>query len=107
MSNTVITNRFTTVLVATDGGTTVATRNYHCKVRNLGANTVNVSEQGSAPAGGVPAVGLVTTLNPAPAAGQFDEVLVGPNQKVYLRADTGATLVAFEEVQHPFFQTVA
>jgi hypothetical protein len=106
VASTAIVGRFTTVSVATDGTTSVATRNYHCKIRNLSANTVNVTEKQTAPAGGVPAAGLTTTLNPAPASGPFDEVLVGPQILVNLRADTGAALVSVEEVQHPFFQTL-
>ena len=113
-----ITNRFTTVSAQTaaSGGTTVPTRDYHCRVRNLGAHQVSVAEianaylqtgQPTMPLGGLPATGNQTTLNPIPTTGAPDFVTVGPRMLVMLVADTAACLVALEEIQHPFMQSEA
>ena len=113
-----VNSRFTTLSVQTQasGGTTIATRDYHCKVRNLGAHQVSVAEvapaalqtgQPTMPSGGLPAAGLQTTLNIAPASGPFDEVMVGPRMLIMMAADTAACLVVLEEIQHPFMQVEA
>ena len=107
-----VNSRFTTVSAHTalNGGTTIATRDYHCKVRNLGAHQVSVAEvsnshlqvgQPNMPAGGLPAAGFQTTLNAAPATGAFDSVEVGPRMLIMLVADTADVLVVLEEIQHP------
>ena len=115
VANDAVNSRFTTLSVQTQasGGTTIATRDYHCKVRNLGAHQVSVAEvapatlqvdQPAMPGGGLPAAGLQTTLNAAPTTGPFDEVMVGPRMLIMMAADTAAVLVVLEEIQHPFMQ---
>lgn len=98
MASYTIAAKFTTISVTTTGDD-VTPRGAWLHVKNIGANQVSYSEV-SSPTGAATA-GNQSTLIPAGAGGKVDEVFFPPNTKIFLKAATGATLVAFEEVWSP------
>lgn len=85
----------TTISVDTTG-ITVTTRGRYVRVRNFGANVVSYSE--SANPTGTFTAGNQSSLNKLPATGGPDEVILRPNMLYYFRADTGACLCGFDEI---------
>jgi hypothetical protein len=94
MATYVLAKQFTTISVTTTGDT-VTTRGEFVKVKNLGANIVSYSES-SSPTGAVTA-GNQSSINPTPATGLPDSVILRPYTTYYVKAATGATLCGFEE----------
>lgn len=86
-----------TTLSITTAGDDVTPRTAWVRVKNLGANQVSYSEV-STPASGAAAAGSQSTLLPAATGGKADEFYMQPGQKIFFKANTGATLVGFEEL---------
>lgn len=96
MASYTIAAQFTTISITT-AGDDVTPRGVWLRVKNLGANQVSYSEV-SNPASGAAAAGSQSTLLPAAASGKADEFIMQPSQKMFFKANTGATLLGFEEV---------
>jgi hypothetical protein len=96
MASYTIAAQFTTISITTTGDD-VTPRGNWLRVKNLGANQVSYSEVAT-PSSGAAAAGSQSTLVPAAAGGKTDEFLIQPNQKMFFKANTGATLLAFEEL---------
>lgn len=96
MSSYAIAAQFTTISITT-AGDDVTPRAAWLRAKNLGANQVSYSEL-AAPSSGAAAAGNQSTLLPAASGGKADEVLIPPFQKMFFKANTGATLIAFEEL---------
>ena len=96
MSSYSIAAQYTTISMTT-GGDDVTARAAWLRVKNLGANQVSYSELAT-PSSGAAAAGNQSTLIPAGTGGKADELYIQPNQKIYFKAATGATLLGFEEI---------
>src|SRR5438105_2579088 len=96
MASYTIAAQFTTISMTT-AGDDVTPRGAWMRVKNLGANQVSYSEV-AAPTSGAAAAGSQSTLVPAATGGKADEFFMQPNQKMFFKANTGATLLAFEEL---------
>lgn len=97
-TNLVSTQKYTTVLISTTGDTIVVPKGFACRAKNLDATHSVALSDVSNPAGGVPAAGAQTTLQPAPTTGRPEAVYLFADKQYFLRADTAACLVAFELV---------
>ena|SRR6185312_1545697 len=95
MASYILAQMFTTISILTTGDD-VTTRQAWTRIKNLGANQVSFSEAAS-PTGAATA-GNQSTLLPAAAGGKADDAILPPGSKIFLKAATGATLVALEEV---------
>ena len=96
MASYTIAAQFTTISITT-AGDDITPRGVWLRAKNLGANQVSYSEL-AAPSSGAAAAGNQSTLLPAASGGKADEVLIQPFQKMFFKANTGATLLAFEEL---------
>lgn len=92
--------RFKTFSVST-AGDTLLTRGKFCKLRNMGANVVSISDSAN-PTAAITA-GDQSSLIPVASTGLTDGVVLRPYTTYYVRAVSGATLCACDEIENlPF-----
>lgn len=87
--------QFRTALVPITTPDSVVTRRF-TKMRNLGANIVSIGEVNTI--SGPVTAGAQTSLNPVPATGVPDEILLAPGRTYFMVANVAAVLCSFEEV---------
>lgn len=104
MADITLSGQFQTITAPTASTQKVITRDRWAKVKNVGANFVqiaNITDNSANTPGTSIAVGNRTSLAPAPASGIRDEVLLKPFTAYLIQAASADTLVTVEEIGSP------